>query len=362
MELVDIQKIIRPHLVDIQTYEAMEAPETLAKKSGIPESEIIKLNGNENPYGGSQKALDAVAKTPLHIYPDPNQTNMRLALSDYTGMPSENIVVGSGADELIDLIFRLFISEGDKIVDCEPTFGMYSFCARVAGGEIRLVQRNEQFDIDVPSVLNSIDDKTKVIFVTSPNNPTGNIATESQVTDLLHTGLLVVVDEAYYEFSGQTVQHLVSQNENLIVLRTMSKWAGLAGLRVGYGIMHGKLAKYFMDGKPPYNINIAAEAALIASLEDVNYLLSNVGKIIGERERMFELINNLPRVKAWPSHGNYLMCEFEKNKAERVYVELAAKGIFVRNLNSPRLRDCFRIAIGTASDTDKLIEAMKVIV
>jgi histidinol-phosphate aminotransferase len=172
----------------------------------------------------------------------------------------------------------------------------------------------------------------------------------------------VVVDEAYYEFSGQTVQHLVSQNENLIVLRTMSKWAGLAGLRVGYGIMHAKLAKYFMDIKPPYNVNIAAEAALIASLEDVNYLLGNVAKIISERERVFELINNLPRVKAWPSHGNYLMCEFEKNEAERIYVELAAKGIFVRNFNSPRLRDCFRIAIGTASDTDKLIEAMKIIV
>jgi len=117
-----------------------------------------------------------------------------------------------------------------------------------------------------------------------------------------------------------------------------------------------------MDVKPPYNVNIAAEAALIASLEDVNYLLCNVEKIISERDRMFELINNLPRVKAWPSHGNYLMCEFEKNKAERVYVELAAKGIFVRNFNSPRLRDCFRIAIGTASDTDKLIEAMKIIV
>ena len=362
MGKIDIEKIIRPHLVNVKTYDAMEAPETLAKKSGIPESQIVKLNGNENPYGGSQKALNAVANTPLHIYPDPTQTNMRMALSEYTGMSPDNIVVGSGADELIDLIFRLFISEGDKILDCEPTFGMYSFCSRVAGGEINLVQRNENFDIDVPSVLNAIDEITKVIFVTSPNNPTGNIATESQVADLLESGLLVVVDEAYYEFSGQTVQHLVSRNENLIVLRTMSKWAGLAGLRVGYGIMHEKLAKYFMDVKPPYNVNIAAEAALIASLNDVNYLLGNVAKIIAERERMFELLDSLPKVKVWPSHGNYLMCEFEKNEAERVYVELATKGIFVRNFNSPRLRDCFRIAIGTSSDTDKLIAAMKVIV
>ncbi len=358
----DIEKFIRPHLVNLKTYDAMEAPETLARKSGIPESEIIKLNGNENPYGGSQKAIDAVANTPLHIYPDPNQTNMRMALSRYTGMSPENIVVGSGADELIDLIFRLFISEGDKILDCEPTFGMYSFCARIAGGTVNLVQRDEIFDIDVSAVINGIDEVTKVIFITSPNNPTGNIATESQISELLETGLLVVVDEAYYEFSGRTVQNLVSENENLIVLRTMSKWAGLAGLRVGYGIMHKKLANFFMDVKPPYNVNIAAEAALIASLDDVDYLLGNVNKIITERDRMFELINGLPSVKAWPSHGNYLMCEFHKNEAERVYVELATQGIFVRNFNSPRLRDCFRIAVGTSSDTDKLIAAMKAIV
>ncbi|HCE77113.1 MAG TPA: histidinol-phosphate transaminase [Dehalococcoidia bacterium] len=362
MGKIDIEKIIRPHLVNVKTYDAMEAPETLARKSGIPESEIIKLNGNENPYGGSQKAIDAVANTPLHIYPDPNQTNMRMALSRYTGMSPENIVVGSGADELIDLIFRLFISEGDKILDCEPTFGMYSFCARIAGGAVNLVQRDEIFDIDVSAVINGIDEVTKVIFITSPNNPTGNIATESQISELLETGLLVVVDEAYYEFSGRTVQNLVSENENLIVLRTMSKWAGLAGLRVGYGIMHKKLANFFMDVKPPYNVNIAAEAALIASLDDVDYLLGNVNKIITERDRMFELINALPSVKAWPSHGNYLMCEFQKNEAERIYVELATQGIFVRNFNSPRLRDCFRIAVGTSSDTDNLIAAMKAIV
>ena len=362
MGKIDIEKIIRPHLVNVKTYDAMEAPETLARKSGIPESEIIKLNGNENPYGGSQKAIDAVANTPLHIYPDPNQTNMRMALSRYTGMSPENIVVGSGADELIDLIFRLFISEGDKILDCEPTFGMYSFCARIAGGAVNLVQRDEIFDIDVSAVINGIDEVTKVIFITSPNNPTGNIATESQISELLETGLLVVVDEAYYEFSGRTVQNLVSENENLIVLRTMSKWAGLAGLRVGYGIMHKKIANFFMDVKPPYNVNIAAEAALIASLNDVDYLLGNVNKIITERDRMFELINALPSVKAWPSHGNYLMCEFQKNEAERIYVELATQGIFVRNFNSPRLRDCFRIAVGTSSATDNLIAAMKAIV
>ena len=256
----------------------------------------------------------------------------------------------------------MLISEGDKILDCEPTFGMYSFCARIAGGAVNLVQRDEIFDIDVSAVINGIDEVTKVIFITSPNNPTGNIATESQISELLETGLLVVVDEAYYEFSGRTVQNLVSENENLIVLRTMSKWAGLAGLRVGYGIMHKKLANFFMDVKPPYNVNIAAEAALIASLDDVDYLLGNVNKIITERDRMFELINALPSVKAWPSHGNYLMCEFQKNEAERIYVELATQGIFVRNFNSPRLRDCFRIAVGTSSDTDNLIAAMKAIV
>ena len=362
MITTDIDKLIRAHLVDFKTYDPVDPPELLAEQAGIPPDKVIKLNGNENPYGGSPKAAEAVANTPLHIYPDPLQRKMRRALGDYTGMDPDYIIAGAGSDELIDLLFRLFISHGDAILDCDPTFGMYGFCARVAGGEIRVVQRDELFEIDVGDVRDAIDSKTKLIFISSPNNPTGNLASEEQVRELLETGLVVVVDEAYFEFCNQTAAGLVESHENLVVLRTLSKWAGLAGLRIGYGIMSPRLVNHVIDIKSPYNVNVAAEAALLASLEDAPALMAKVNLIVEERERMSTLLKDIPGVTTWPSHGNFILCQFAPGRAREIFEALTRRGIFVRNFGSERLRDCFRIAVGTPDQTDALTAAMRDIV
>jgi len=362
MKTVDIDKLIRPHLVDIKSYDPVDPPELLAEQAGIPLDQIIKLNGNENPYGGSPKAAKAVANTPLHIYPDPLQRKIRKALGEYTGLGPEYLIAGAGSDELIDLLFRLFISPGNKILDCEPTFAMYGFCARVAGGEVKMVPRDELFELDIDAIEDAIDEETKIIFVSSPNNPTGNLASESQVRELLETGLIVVVDEAYYEFCGQTVAGLAPDHENLVVLRTLSKWAGLAGLRIGYGIMSPRLVQHVIDIKSPYNVNVAAEAALLASLEDAPALLEKVDLIVQERERMFSLLTAISGVKPWPSFGNFILCQFAPRRASEVYEALAMRGIFVRDFPSERLRDCFRVAVGTPAQTDAFIGAMREIV
>ena len=360
MARVDTSRLIRAHLADLQTYEPVDPPEVLARRAGIPEKEIIKLNGNENPYGPSPKAVEAVAKAPLHVYPDPLQRRVRQSLAEYTGMGPQHIIAGSGSDELIDLLFRLFIDPGDTILDFEPTFAMYAFCARVCGGNVVMVQRDELFDIDVDAVAGAIGERTKILFVSSPNNPTGNLVSESQVRELLETGLMVVVDEAYYEFCDQTVAHMVPQHENLVVLRTMSKWAGLAGLRIGYGIMSPVLVDHILDIKSPYNVNVAAEAALLASLEDAPALMANVGKIVAERERLHQALEALPGVTPWPSEGNFILCQFaEPAEAKRAYGELASRGIFVRSFGSERLRDSFRVAVGTAYQTDAFIAALR---
>jgi histidinol-phosphate aminotransferase len=357
-----IDKLIKPHLVDIKTYDSMDPPERLAEQAGIPPEKIIKLNGNENPYGGSPKAAEAVANTPLHIYPDPLQQKMRRALGDYTGMGPDCIIAGAGSDELIDLLFRLFISEGDKMLDCDPTFAMYGFCTRVAGGTLQLIPRDELFEIDTQAVKDAIDDRTKLIFISSPNNPTGNLATESQVRELLDTGLIVVVDEAYYEFANQTYAGLVPDHENLVILRTMSKWAGLAGLRIGYGIMSPKLVNHIIDIKSPYNVNVAAEAAALASLEDADTLNQKARLIVDERERLLTLLKEMPGVTPWPSAGNFILCQFAPGRAGEVHDALANRGIFVRRFSSERLQDCFRVAIGTPEQTDAFIGALRELV
>ncbi len=355
-----IEKLIRPHLSSIQTYQPVDPPEVLAERAGISPDAIVKLNGNENPYGPSPKASEAMARTPVHIYPDPFQRSLRASLSDYTGFPTENIIAGAGSDELIDLLFRLFIEPGDTILDCEPTFAMYAFCARIAGGELKLAQRDELFEIDVQAARDEIDDNTKIIFISSPNNPTGNMASEEQVRALLDTGLIVVVDEAYYEFSNETAANLIERYDNLVVLRTMSKWAGLAGLRIGYGIMSETLVEHIIDIKSPYNVNVAAEAAAIASLEDRDYLLSNVKKIVDARETLFANLEEIDGLKPWPSQGNYILCQMDNpDSAQNMYDRLAERGIFVRKFSSDRLRDCFRVAIGAPDENDAFLNAVK---
>ena len=356
--MVDIEGLIRPHLVNVQTYGSMDPPEVLAQRAGIPADRIVKLNGNENPYGPSPKAIEAVARVPLHVYPDPLQRSIRDSLSEYTGLGPEYLIAGAGADEVMDMVFRLFVSPGDRIVDCDPTFAMYAFLARVADAGINMVPRDELFDVDVGAVKDAIDDRTRIIFITSPNNPTGNVTGTRAVLELLETGRIVVVDEAYFEFWGATVAGLVPDHDNLIVLRTLSKWAGLAGLRFGYGIMSPEVVGRLMDIKSPYNINVAAEAAAKASLDDAPALLANVEKIVAERERLFVALDAMPGLTPSPSFGNYILCRVAPGTAGEVYEGLANQGIFVRRFQSPRLADYFRVAVGSPSESDAFLEVL----
>jgi histidinol-phosphate aminotransferase len=239
---------------------------------------------------------------------------------------------------------------------------MYSFGARLAGAECRSVPRDEQFEIDLPASLDAVDSTTKMVLVNSPNNPTGSVATEEDLEQLLGTGALVVVDEAYFEFAGESAAGLLDEHENLVVLRTMSKWAGIAGLRVGYGMMSPALVKYLLDIKQPYNVTTAGEVALLASLADADYLMKNVGLIVNERERMFGLLESTPGIKPWPSRGNYILCNFPAGRARKIFDGLASRGIFLRTFGHERLRDCIRTTVGTPEQTDALIAALKELV
>ncbi len=355
-----IEDFVRPHLRNIETYEAVDPSEVLAKEAGVSLDEVIKLNGNENPYGCSERVVDAVASLrSFHIYPDPQQRTMREALSKYVGLGPDYIVAGSGCDEIIDLLLRLFLEPGDEVLECNPTFGMYAFSTRICGGKIKSVPRNKVFDVDVDGVKMALGKNTKMIFIASPNNPTGNLTSEGDIRSILETGIVVVVDETYYEFSKATLAHLVPQYDNLVVLRSLSKWAGLAGLRIGYGIMSASLVRHLIDIKPPYNVNAAAEVALLASLEDAPLLLQRVESIIKERNRFYAELQKVEGVLAYPSYGNFILCQFNPGKGYQVYKDLAKRGIFVRYFNTSRLQSSMRISIGTEEQMDKVMSVLR---
>ena len=356
----DIEKLMRPELKHLKAYTPIEPTDVLSQRNEIPAEKVIKLDGNENPYGCSPKVKQALASYAYyHVYPDPEQRELRKELGRYTGLSPEYIVAGSGSDELIDLILRLFLSPGDKVLNCPPTFGMYTFSTEVCGGEVVNIPRRQDFTADIGSIKKALDKQTKVIFIASPNNPSGNLTPESCFLELLDTNVIVVTDEAYIEFSGGTMAHLVPRYSNLIVLRTFSKWAGLAGFRAGYGIFPVQIAEYLMKIKQPYNLNTAAQIAALESLKDIEYLSSTVKMITGERERLVIELSQLDWLKIYPSQANFILCLVLNGKAEEIHQGLQRRGIFVRYFDTPELRHCIRISVGKPEHTDALIAALK---
>ncbi|MFC1933199.1 histidinol-phosphate transaminase [Chloroflexota bacterium] len=359
-ENMGIEKLIRPDLVTFGGYTPHTSPETLKGKVEVPIENIIKLDANENPYGCSPRVSQALATYPsLNIYPDDGQTKLRKSLEGYTGVDAKYIVAGGGSNQLIDLVSRLFLNRGDEVINCVPTFGIYQFSTELCGGTLVEVPRNENFAVDVSAVKAAISNKTKIIFLANPNSPTGTIIPRQDILEILDTGVPVLIDEAYYEFSGQTVAPLASRYENLMVLRTFSKWAGLAGLRVGYGLFPPEIADYLLRIKIPYNVNVAALVAVQESLKDVDYLMGTVKAIIDERERLFSELEKLKWLKPFPSQANFILCSVLNGEAKELKQNLQDKGILVRYFDQPLLRNYIRISVGKPEHTDALIKALQ---
>ncbi|MEE8205231.1 MAG: histidinol-phosphate transaminase [Dehalococcoidales bacterium] len=357
----DISKLIRPDLADFSGYAASKSPETLLEDElEVSAERIIKLDANENPYGCSPRVASALASfTDVNIYPDASQTVLRKLLAQYSGVAAGHIVAGAGSDQLIDLIIRLFVAPGEEVINCVPTFAMFRFFTELAGGTVVEVPRDDDFAVNVAAVKAAITEKTKLILLATPNNPTGTIMPREDILKILGTGLPVVVDEAYYEFTGQTVAPLVGKYPNLMVLRTFSKWAGLAGLRIGYGLFPSGIADYLMSIKEPYCVNAAAAVAVQETLRDMDYLMANVRRIIAERERLFARLQEITWLKPYPSQANFILCSVLKDEARVLQRKLQKRGILVRYFDQPLLKNFIRISVGRPRDSDILIRTLQ---
>jgi histidinol-phosphate aminotransferase len=356
------------HIQDLPPYTPIEPFEILSQRVGRRPEDIIKLDANENPYGMSPRARDALADLAYgHIYPDPESRALRAALAKFTGAPAENLLPGSGADELIDLIMRVVLSPGDVVINCPPTFGMYAFDGDLNAARVIDMPRNADFSLDVDGIFAAAEKYSpKLIFLTSPNNPDGSLIPPPVLQKLLALPALIVLDEAYIEFAdpenlGKSISQLatVTQRDNLIVLRTFSKLAGLAGLRVGYGAFPTWLMTTLWKAKQPYNVNVAGSVAAIASLEDVDYLKQIVVTLCNERERLWAEIAKIPYLVPYPTHSNFILCQVIGRDAVQLKADLAEKyGIFIRYFNKTGLRDFIRISVGRPEQTDILKRAL----
>ncbi len=359
---------IRTHLESLPPYTPIEPFEILSARIGREPSQIVKLDANENPYGVLPAVRKALAEMDFpHIYPDPESRALRQSLAQFTGVEADYLLAGSGADELLDLLMRVFLEPNECILSCPPTFGMYPFDAELNAARCIEVPRNADFSLNMDGIKRAVDEyKPKLLFIASPNNPDGSLIPSDVMDELLALPLLVVLDEAYIEFAGENLGaslsriREVSQRENLVVLRTFSKWAGLAGLRIGYGAFPKWLMPILWKSKQPYNVNVAASVAAQASLASVDELKVLVEKLKDERARLLFALTEIPYLKPYPTQSNFILCQVDGRDAAELKAKLAQEfGVFIRYFNKPGLRDHIRISVGRPRDTDVLLEALR---
>jgi len=361
--MIDPARLIRPHIQNMPAYEPIVPFEVLSQQLNRPVEQIVKLDANENPYGALPVVSQALAAMPFaHIYPDPESRALRSAISAHNGVPMDNILAGAGADELIDLILRLVIEPGDKIVNCPPTFGMYAFDADLNAARVIQVPRRYDFSLDIEAIEQAVSTHaSKLIFLASPNNPDGSLVPRSQIERLLELPLLVVLDEAYIEFAtpGSSLLTEVPTRQNLVVLRTFSKWAGLAGLRVGFGAFPSALMPHLWKIKQPYMVSVAASTAAILSLQHADQLTEIGQKIIAERQRLSSELGKLGWLQPYESQANYILCRVVGRDALDLKRLLASQGILVRYFNKPGLQDHIRISVGKPEHSELLIQVLR---
>ena len=355
-----LKKFIRPHLLSFAGYSASTSPDVLEGKIDVPITNIIKMNANENPYGCSPRVMEGLAKCDhFNIYPDDGQQELRKLLSAYCGAPASRILAGHGSNSLIDMLVRLFVGQGDEVINSIPTFDIYRFSTEICGGTLINIKRDEQYNIDLKKILASVNKKTKLIFLATPNNPTGNIVKRADILEIIKTGVPVVVDEAYQEFCGETMMGDVNNYPNLIVLRSFSKWAGLAGIRVGYGVFPQDIIDYLFAIKIPHNVSVAGEVAVKESLADIDYLQDKVKALIKERGILFEKLQSITYLKPFPSRANFIYCQVLKGSALELYKKLESRGILVRYFDNPLLKNGIRISVGKPEHTVALVKALR---
>ncbi|MFT3904573.1 MAG: histidinol-phosphate transaminase [Niabella sp.] len=322
----------------------------------------IMLDANENAMGSPISLEVAQKKEALHRYPDPVQQKLKKRIGEIKGIPPENIFTGNGSDEAIDVLIRIFCEPGiDNIITLPPTYGMYGVAAAINNVQVKEVPLTEDFQLNVQSIAEAVDDYTKIIFICSPNNPSGNSIHRQDIEIILHNfDGIVVIDEAYINYAKQkTFTQEVPEHPNLVVLQTLSKAWGLAALRLGIAFASKEIINLMNNVKYPYNINIATQELALEALKRVVQVNEWTRQIVQQREWLERELSTLSFVeKIYPSDANFLLVKMKE--ADAVFHYLQEKGIIVRNRNTVKgCENCLRITVGTAAENAALMAALQ---
>ena len=314
------------------------------------DKKLIYLDANESPFDNE-----------INRYPDNKHTELKKVVSNIKNVNVNQIVFGNGTDEILDLIVRVFCNPNkDKIITLPPTYGMYDVIAKTNGVENIEIPLKSDFSIDKNEILKLSSESTKILFLCSPNNPTGNSFDTNDLTDLIKGfNGIVVVDEAYIDFSSkQSLISLINDNNNLIITQTMSKAYGMAGIRLGMGFSNQKIINYLNKIKPPYNINVLTERKALEELNKIDEIKKNIDLVLNQRKLLVSCLEKLDFIeKIYKSDSNFLLVKVDN--ADLRYNQLLKNGIIVRNRsNQPLCQNCLRITIGTENENKSLIKIL----
>jgi histidinol-phosphate aminotransferase len=326
---------------------------------------VVRMMSNESPFAPSERVLRAIVDAAArgNLYPG-SGNELRRRLGEREALGADNVILGAGSTELIDLIVRSFVAPGEEVLLSVPTFSMYEARARVVGGIPVLVPMTEDHDFDVPELLSSVTERTKVIFLCTPNNPTGNRIQEAALRRVLRLGLPTVIDEAYHELgeTGETLSHLLAEFPNAILLRTFSKAHGLAGMRVGYAIAHAALIRLLRRVKVPWSLPSVSIAAALAALEDIEEFEARMGTLRQQRLFLVRELQRIPGLDVIPSEGNFILIDVHRTgiAAETILDEMFKDGVMIRSLAVHRAgRGFLRVSVGLPSENVRCIEALR---
>jgi len=359
-----MNKLVAENIEKLLPYPPGKPIEELEREYGISGS--IKLASNENPLGTSTKALEAIqnALKTLHRYPDGSGYYLRKRLSKKFDLPFEGIVLGNGSNEIIDLLIRTFLRSGEDVIITEPTFLVYRLMVQVMGGEPTNVPLNN-FAIDLEEVAKKYTEKTKIIFLNNPNNPTGSVIyTEDfeRFLDKMDSSTIVVLDEAYIEFARdaeilQGFGYVRNNGPYVVTLRTFSKAYGLAGLRIGYGVMHPDIAGYINRVRQPFNANSLAQVAALAAVDDTAFFKKTKETVWQGLEYLYKEIEKMS-LSYIPSHANFFLIKVDRD-AREVYEKMLRKGVIIRAMNAYGLPDYIRVNVGTKEENERFVTTLK---
>ena len=356
------KELVRPEVKDIKEYVPGKSIEEIAGKYELDPDSIIKLGSNENPLGPSPRAVSAIKEKAgrVHLYPQADALELRKAIGEYTGYPAGNIVVsGNGMDGILDTIMRLFMSKGAESIIPIPTFSYYEIATLANGGKPVFVERNSDYYIAPENILDKVNVNTRIIFLCSPNNPTGNSIPEKDARKILESDAIVFIDEAYVEFASSSIIGLVGEYENLIVGRTFSKAFGLAGMRMGYAIVPEWIAREYMKVMTPFSVDILSTAAGLAALGDQEHLKKSTKTVKQGRMQLSKGLGTL--CKVYSSDANFILVDVSPKSSKDVSELLLKKGIIVRDCSSFRGagKSLIRISVGLQEQNEKVIEAFR---